>query len=362
MLDRVISPSRAITTALIFVSMVGCTASEPPGEDTISSAAAPRMAEIDAIIAPEVERDRFAGVVMIRREEQVIHQAAYGFASRELNVPHTIDGVFLTGSITKLMIASTVLKLVEAGELRLGQPVVEVFADSELNKVTEITIDHLLSHRSGLPGITSDVLERKTFEIEAGGNYQSEDFLSYVFAQPREGYPGERRVYGNLSYDVLEVIAEKVTGQEFSEVLSNLVLKPLKMHDSGVNRRELVIESRVPGYEPSKVGVENAYQPDGGSVYSTATDLISLTAGIFETDYLNKTDVKHLQSFGLVRDEIEIQGRSSIEVLWFNGIDTGYSAELAYYPESRTAVVLMSNIGSSQFADLRRTIAEVLHR
>ena len=77
-------------------------------------------------------------------------------------------------------------------------------------------------------------------------------------------------------------------------------------------------------------------------------------------DLLPDVEISELERYGLVRQQIEISGNRSVEVLWFNGIDMGYSSEVSYFPSNRTVVALVSNIGGTQFTELRKTLAEVL--
>ncbi len=346
---------RAALSAAIGLVAACATSNDPDASPRLE-----RLAAVDAIIAPEVDADAFAGVVLITRRGETLHHAAYGIASRELDVAHSVDSVFLTGSITKLATMMTVLKLVEDGDLALDQTMDEVFPGVALRDAGEITVEHLLAHTAGLPGIRSDAMELKTFELQVGDAFHPNDFLAYVFDQPRENAPGERGVYGNLNYDVLQLAVERAAGRPFAEELDTRVLKPLAMARAGMNDRATLIANRVPGYDPLAGGPANARQSDGGSMYATAADLGRLLPALFEDDFLPGVTVDQLRSYGLSKREIELDDGRGVEVLVFNGVDMGYSAEVAYFPGSGVGLALASNIGWKQFHDLRQEIAAIV--
>ncbi len=318
----------------------------------------PRIEQIDALLNDGDRTMPFVGVISVSKDGEVIHQAAYGPASRELNVLHNENSIFLTGSITKLVTLLTVMKVVEAGDLSFDDLIVDIFPDARLKDAHDITVLHLLTHKAGLPGFRSGAIELKSFEIQAGDAYESTDYINYVFELPREGAPGERFVYGNLSYDVLVLAIEQVTELPFSDNVEQLVLAPLGMQHSGMNAREMLVKNRVPGYDLIDGEIFNAQQSAGGSLYSTAEDLSYLISGIFERAFFSEDQVEFVKSNGLFKSTIETSDGDSIEVLWFNGIDMGYSAEVAYFPKSNTAVGVASNVNAVNFRDLREAIAE----
>src|SRR5436190_328415 len=114
------------------------------------------MSTVEAKLASlfeEMERDLgFSGAVLVSRHRQTVFEGAYGSASRQLNVPNTVETRFHIASLTKMFIAMAALTLVEDGRLALDQrPATYVPSLSSLDE--RITLHHLLSHTSGVSDV-----------------------------------------------------------------------------------------------------------------------------------------------------------------------------------------------------------------
>lgn len=151
-----------------------------------------------------------------------VHELASGVLHRGTGVEATTDSVFQMGSIAKVYTATLIMRLVEAGELDLEAPVVDVLpefsvADAEATKA--ITTRQLLSHTSGL---TCD------FNHDSG---RGDDCLAkYVEAAKDVALdcpPGTAISYSSVGYNVLGRIIEVVTGKVWDEALKDLLLTPL---------------------------------------------------------------------------------------------------------------------------------------
>lgn len=151
-----------------------------------------------------------------------VHELASGVLHRGTGVEATTDSVFQMGSIAKVYTATLIMRLVEAGELDLDAPVVDVLpefsvADAEATKA--ITTHQLLSHTSGL---TCD------FNHDSG---RGDDCLAkYVEAAKDVALdcpPGAAISYSSVGYNVLGRIIEVVTGKVWDEALKDLLLTPL---------------------------------------------------------------------------------------------------------------------------------------
>lgn len=151
-----------------------------------------------------------------------VHELASGVLHRGTGVEATTDSVFQMGSIAKVYTATLIMRLVEAGELDLDTPVVDVLpefsvADAEATKA--ITTRQLLSHTSGL---TCD------FNHDSG---RGDDCLAkYVEAAKDVALdcpPGTAISYSSVGYNVLGRIIEVVTGKVWDEALKDLLLTPL---------------------------------------------------------------------------------------------------------------------------------------
>jgi CubicO group peptidase (beta-lactamase class C family) len=106
-----------------------------------------------ALVFEQLEKEhRFSGTLLVAQDGEVVFEKAYGFASRQLNVPNVLETKFHIASVTKMFIAMAALILSERGRISLHEkPVTYVPELAALDK--DITLHHLLSHTSGLQDI-----------------------------------------------------------------------------------------------------------------------------------------------------------------------------------------------------------------
>src|SRR3954454_15679680 len=93
----------------------------------------------------------FSGVIRIDRDEACVFVGAYGLAHRGHRITNRVDTRFGLASGTKGLTALTVMTLVESGELDLAMNARSVLGDDLPLIEDEVSVEHLLSHRSGIP-------------------------------------------------------------------------------------------------------------------------------------------------------------------------------------------------------------------
>jgi CubicO group peptidase (beta-lactamase class C family) len=178
----------------------------------------------------------FSGVVLMDRGGEVEFAKAYGLACRTHRVPNAVDTRFAIASGTKGLTALTVMSLVEEGALGLSTTARSVLgADLPLVDDTA-TIQHLLAHRSGIGDyfdeeaageITDYVLTVPVHELVG-----TEQYLPALAGRPAKFSPDQRFSYCNSGYVVLALIAERVSGIAFHDLVRQRVCMPAGMHDT----------------------------------------------------------------------------------------------------------------------------------
>ncbi len=107
---------------------------------------------MDQIVQSYVADHRFMGTALVARGDEVLFNKAYGFANLEWNVANTPGTKFRLGSVTKQFTAASILLLEERGKLSVNDPVKKHMPDAPA-AWDKVTIVHLLSHTSGVPGL-----------------------------------------------------------------------------------------------------------------------------------------------------------------------------------------------------------------
>jgi CubicO group peptidase (beta-lactamase class C family) len=157
---------------------------------------------------------------------------AVGVRKAGTDVAATTDDQWHLGSDTKAMTAVLIGRLVERGKLKWGTTIGEVFPDLAAawpRAFKEISLLHLLSHRSGLPanlpwGLiprTGFIREQRLAALEAAASVK---LLSE---------PGAKYLYSNLGYVIAGTMAEAAADSSWEELMKAMVFDPLGMKDAG---------------------------------------------------------------------------------------------------------------------------------
>jgi len=173
------------------------------------------------------------------------------------------DQRFRIGSVTKTFTATIVFQLMQEAKLRLSSTL-EEHLPGVVPRGAEITIRHLLGHRSGLANVTDypEWLKR----AERSPSTSPINSLRFAASKPLAFGPGSKERYSNTNYLALGLVIEKVTGRSYAEELEERILDPLAL-----SRTELPTTRRLPDL------ADGGYNPNlpwaAGAIVSNAHDL-----------------------------------------------------------------------------------------
>ncbi|MBV9999000.1 MAG: beta-lactamase family protein [Verrucomicrobia bacterium] len=283
------------------LSLTTCVGGSPVQVIVLSNSAS---SPLPALLQRFVSEGRYAGVsVLALRDGQPLHQVAAGFQEVESRRPMTVDSIVRIHSVTKVLTAVTALTFLEEGQIDLGEPVetylpevrsFQVIAGSppeapELRKPARpMTVRDLFRHTAGIaypaPGTPTE-----PFFAEAGvsESVSLADKIRRIVRVPLVSDPGVQFDYG-YGTDFLARVLEVVSGRPFEQLLSERVLEPAGMAETGftvadpaLDRLAMVHEGGGPGSPlrviPMVAGERRPgawRHPLGGSgLYSTLADL-----------------------------------------------------------------------------------------
>src|SRR5947207_10293380 len=138
---------------LLMLLLSSASFADPPPQSLARALDPDRLARIDGVLAQAIERGNLPGaVVLIQQRGQIVFRKAYGLRSKQPSpTPMTLDTVFDLASLTKpLATATSVMILVEQGQLRLSDRVAQYLPAFGQNGKEKITVEQLLLHTSGL--------------------------------------------------------------------------------------------------------------------------------------------------------------------------------------------------------------------
>jgi CubicO group peptidase (beta-lactamase class C family) len=200
----------------------------------------------------EAGRTGFAGVVRVDRPGAAPLVAAYGMADRAHGVAMTPEHQVGTASLTKGLTAITIMSLVADGLLELTTTARSVLgADLPLIR-DDVTLEHLLSHRSGIGDyLDEDLLESAddyVMPVPVHRLASSDDYLAILDGHPQRSAPGAEFRYNNGAFVVLAVIAERAGGLPFHELVVRRVCDPAGMPGTRFLRMDELPGSAAIGY------------------------------------------------------------------------------------------------------------------
>ena len=249
--------------------------------------------------------DLSGAVTLIWRKGEIVQLDMVGDRSRELNLPMTRDTIFRIASMTKPVTSTAILMLMEEGKLSLTDPISKWLPEFKTMRVLkdatgpidetvpverEITVEDLLTHRSGLAyGFTSFGPIAKEYEARLGSvmghEMTPDEWLAALATLPLLYQPGDRFHYSHAT-DVLGFLLARADGVTLGEALKRRIFGPLGMSDTDfwIPPEKMSRAAQLYGIVPNEAGLKRyplpkmAHQPvwegGGGGLYSTADDYL----------------------------------------------------------------------------------------
>ncbi|EIM72666.1 beta-lactamase [Nitratireductor aquibiodomus RA22] len=230
------------------------------------------------------QADKFNGAILIAQKGEIVFERYVGIAD-ETGRPITPKTSFNLASVSKQFTAFAILLLAHEGRLSRDDLLTKHIP--ELKGADGVTVNHLLSHTSGLHdyaldhGLAKRLKEKDTVLTPA-------DLIAWLGEadQGLKFHPGEKDEYSNTNYVLLAEIIARVSGQSFADFIHSHVFEPLGMRHSAVVNKAVntdALEDRAYGFRKRFLyfGPNVAHdlnRMDGvagdGNIYATARDLV----------------------------------------------------------------------------------------
>ena len=175
------------------------------------------------------EKDVFNGAWLYAEKGEIVSKGVSGFRDPADKLPITEDTIFQLASISKTFTGAAVMLLVRQGKLSLEDRITKYFP--ELTGYEGVTVRHLLNHTSGIPDYFDDAdwfIDLWKEEKRVPGNDEILRFLRETKAKPYFA-PGEGLHYSNTGYNLLALLAERLSGVPYEEFLQQNIFEPAGM-------------------------------------------------------------------------------------------------------------------------------------
>ncbi len=240
----------------------------------------------------------FSGVVSVTFQDAICYQKAFGYAERSNKLENQVGTRFGIASGTKFLTALAIGKLIDGKKLSFETKLKDCLAYPFPNYSAEVTIGQLLNHTSGIPDYYDEEkitdFENFALDIPMYALKALADYLPAFPDEPMKFIPGTQFSYCNGGYIVLGLVIEEITGMNYQNYVTQEILQPIGMVQSGFFWLNQLPEKTAVGYLEDATGWRsNIYNlpivggSDGG-LFTTVQDISVLWNAFFEFRILSK--------------------------------------------------------------------------
>lgn len=321
----------------------------PPTASTMPAApvdgtptAAPDLAsQFREILGPD-----FNGSALVTRDGDRLFAEGIGVADNANGIRNTPETRFRLGSVTKQFTAMAVLMLASQGLLKTTDPVCD-YVDTCPDGWDVVTIEHLLSHSSGIADFTS----QPGFDLSKAAT--PAETVASVADIPLAFEPGASFAYCSTGYVLLGMVIERVSGLDYETFLEQHIFEPLGMADSGYEHADtpgLAVGYASEFEEADALDTSVPYA--AGGLYSTVLDLERWVDAL-DADAL--VDAAAMQRFVTPLADTADGGKTGYaygvnvgdvdghRVVSHEGVINGFNSFLAWYPDDGLTIALLTN-------------------
>jgi len=319
----------------------------------------------------------FSGTCLVKQGDTILFSNAYGMAHKGFHIPNAIDTKFDTASVTKVFTATAILLLIEKGKLAFADKIVELLDLQGTEIPTDVTIEHLLTHTSGIADDADEEAGEKYSDLFINmPNYSirnTADFLpQFIYKKPLFK-AGTNVRYNNCAFVLLGLAIEKLADTGYRSFVIENILKPCGLKNTTFCAMDEINENTAEGYlrchdQNGKFlkWKRNIYSyppigsPDGG-IYSTVKDLDLFLRSLKAEKLLSKRYTKlmfqpHCRYTRPLKWKAvpyaTIRNGYALEFVEFDdhvfcvrkdGANDGVGAILSFYPKVDVTMVILTN-------------------
>jgi CubicO group peptidase (beta-lactamase class C family) len=301
--------------------------------------------------------------VVIVKDGEVILKKGYGMANLEYDIPNTPQTIFHVASVSKQFTAFAIYLLESEGKIKLNDDIRKYIPELPVF-VKPITINHLVSHTSGL---------KDQWALLTLAGWRMDDVITTeqilkVFCKQKElnFTPGTQYKYSNTGFTFLSEIIKRVSGKSFAEFVKEKIFIPLEMNNSQFyDNNDKIVKNRAYSY-----GTENSifvkrnlnYSTAGPtSLFTTAEDLAKWVMNFENPRVGDKSLIERFHQISTLENKepavlavvdgetiYHLKGQfkrnyKGLNVYNHTGSDAGFKSYLGRFQDNKLSIILLSN-------------------
>lgn len=287
--------------------------------------------QLDTFFQNKIKYAALNACVLVSWHGKIIYENANGWQNYEKKIPLSLTSTFNLASTSKPLTATAVLQLYENGLIKLTDSLTKYFPKFPYKT---ITIQDLLSHRSGLPDYTESSYFNTLAPKPGKKYYTNQDVFDFIVTTHPALYNSPNRAfdYCNTNYCLLALLIEKVSGEKFSEYMLENVFFPANMIHTYVSDRlnDTIHANETYSYLTSTWNKTDILPADGvvgdKGTFSTVEDLFAFDRALANETLLKK-ETQQLAYTGYSNEKVGVKNYG----LGWRLIDNGGAYDLIYH-------------------------------
>jgi len=326
---------------------------------------------LDTLFIKKAKKQGFNGAVLITQKGVILYQQIFGYANLNEKDSLTLNSSFQLASISKTFTATAVLLLAQDGKLSLSDSIQQYIPSFPYHG---ITIENLLSHRSGLPNYMYCFEDKRKLNKAAPDNetvlrwFEEANPLPAPYNKPDKSFS-----YNNTNFILLASVIEKVSEMSYAEFMRTRIFEPLGMTHTFVDTiaPDNILRCRTSGHQGTKLRAREYYDGVYGDkgIFSSVGDMNRWYFALHSGCLLNKQwlteaftprsfERKSRHNYGLgFRLMTDPNDMKKVHYVYHGGWWAGYSTMFWTDLEADIAIIVLGNRKNNSVYDIKSVLA-----
>jgi CubicO group peptidase (beta-lactamase class C family) len=279
----------------------------------------------------------------------------YGFGKLADGKTPDADTVFEIGSITKTFTGLLLAEAVQAGKLKLNEPVAKLLPGFKIpsRDGKQITLKNLATQRSGLPRMPTNFSPPD--EDNPYAHYDAAKLKAFLASYKLPRDPDSKYEYSNLGFGLLGYALAQHANTSYAQLVTKRILQPLGMKMTGVTFSKAMRAHLAAGHGRTGAVTSNWTElgatAGAGALRSTGADMLrylKANMGLLKTPLDAATQFAQKPRRSITKDEkvgLAWMTRHDADgdVIWHNGGTGGYRSFLGFTADGQLGVVVLTN-------------------
>jgi len=326
---------------------------------------------LDTLFIKKAKKQGFNGAVLIAQKGVTLYQGIFGYANLSQKDSLTLNSSFQLASISKTFTATAALLLAQDGKLNLSDSIQQFIPSFPYHG---ITIENLLSHRSGLPNYLYCFEDKRKINIAEPTNdtilkwFEEANPLPAPYNKPNRNFS-----YNNTNFILLASIIEKVSEMSYAEFMRTRIFEPLGMTHTFVDTiaPENILNCRTSGHQGNKLRAREFYDGVYGDkgIFSSVGDMNRWYFALHSGCLLNKQwlaeaftprsfERKSRHNYGLgFRLMTDPDDMKKVHYVYHGGWWAGYSTMFWMDLDADVVIIVLGNRKNNSVYDIKSVLA-----